>query len=110
MTDGADRTRGAITANTLMPFLVMGVLFILLFPLPPLLMDLFLVLNISLSMLILLMMFYLVRPMDLNVFPSLLLVMTLFRLSLNVASTKLILLQGNAGRVIDAFGKFVVGN
>ncbi|NQZ71329.1 MAG: FHIPEP family type III secretion protein, partial [Lentisphaeria bacterium] len=94
----------------MMPFLVMGVIFILLVPLPSLILDLLLVVNISIAVLILLMMFYLHEPMELSSFPALLLVITLFRLSLNVASTKLILLDGNAGNVIDAFGKFVVGN
>lgn len=87
-----------------------GILLVLLFPLPPLVLDLLIVCNISFSFLLLLLMFYVRNPLDLGSFPSLLLINTLFRLSLNVASTKLILLNGGAGTVINAFGHFVAGN
>jgi flagellar biosynthesis protein FlhA len=86
------------------------ILVTLLLPLPTLVLDLLLVLNVSLALLILLFMFYLHRPLEFSSFPSLLLILTLFRLSLNVASTKLILLDADAGNVIQAFGEFVVGN
>ncbi|MBI5575299.1 MAG: flagellar biosynthesis protein FlhA [Deltaproteobacteria bacterium] len=87
---------------------------IMLVPLPPILLDLFLSVSISLAVVILVISVYLQRPLDFSVFPSLLLMTTLFRLSLNVASVKLILLRGNegpdaAGHVIQAFGNFVVG-
>lgn len=78
-------------------------------PMPPMLLDLLLTLNISLSITILLIVMYVEEPLEFSVFPSLLLVVTLFRLSLNISSTRLILLGGNAGQVIQAFGDFVVG-
>lgn len=91
-----------------------GVLLAMLVPIPPLLLDLLLALNITLALLIFVISLYILRPLDLSVFPSLLLVLTLFRLSLNVASTRLVLLHGSegpsaAGRIINAFGSFVVG-
>ncbi len=97
-----------ISPDTIMPFLVVGVMFILLFPLPSPVLDILLVLSISIGVLVLLMMFYVEKPMELSSFPAMLLVLTLFRLSLNVASTKLILMDGNAGSVINAFGRFVI--
>lgn len=86
---------------------VMGVLFILFYPIPPAALDLFLALNISVSVLVLLTSIYLQHPVDFAVFPSLLLMLTLFRLSLNVASTRLILADAEAGAIIFAFGSFV---
>ncbi|MCM8534740.1 MAG: flagellar biosynthesis protein FlhA [Lentisphaeraceae bacterium] len=84
------------------------VLFLLIFKLPPMLLDLLLVVSISSGFLILLLTIYVDSPIKLSSFPSILLVMTLFRLGLNVSSTKLILLDGNAGQVIDTFGNFVI--
>jgi flagellar biosynthesis protein FlhA len=93
---------------------VVTVLIVMIIPLPPMLLDFLLALNITLSITILLIAMYTLKPLDFSIFPSLLLVMTLFRLSLNVASTRLILLHGNegplaAGKVIKSFGNFVVG-
>jgi flagellar biosynthesis protein FlhA len=81
---------------------------IMVVPLPPFLLDLLLSFNIAFSLVLLLASIYVTAPLDLSVFPSLMLVVTLFRLSLNVASTRLILGQANAGEVISAFGSFVV--
>ncbi|RMH46842.1 MAG: flagellar biosynthesis protein FlhA [Gammaproteobacteria bacterium] len=78
-------------------------------PMPPLMLDLLLTLNISISITILLIAMYVEEPLEFSIFPSLLLIVTLFRLSLNISSTRLILLNGQAGRVIEAFGDFVVG-
>jgi len=97
-------------ADVIFAFFVGAVLFILLFPLPTSLLSVFLVLNISLSLMLLLIVFYIKRPLEISAFPTILLTFTMFRLALNVASTKLILMDANAGSVIDAFGKFVVGN
>jgi flagellar biosynthesis protein FlhA len=108
MADAQQQGRRLLSADTVLPILVVGILFILLFPMPPILLDLLLVLNISIAMLVLLLMFYVSKPMELSSFPAMLLVLTLFRLALNVASTKLILLDAKAGSVIDAFGKFVI--
>ena len=93
---------------------VLLVLMIMMAPLPPMLMDMLLTINITIGLLILLTSIYVLKPMDFSVFPSLLLLTTLFRLSLNVATTRLILLHGQngpsaAGHVIESFGQFVVG-
>ncbi|OGP70166.1 MAG: flagellar biosynthesis protein FlhA [Deltaproteobacteria bacterium RBG_13_60_28] len=98
-------------------FVALGViitLLVMLFPMPPIVLDLLLSFNITFSLIILLVSLYTIRPIEFFIFPSLLLVTTLFRLSLNVASTRLILLHGYegmdaAGRVIRSFGSFVVG-
>ena len=86
-----------------------GIIAVLVIPLPPVLMDVLLSFNLATSFMIFLLTIYVKRPLDFSVFPSLLLMATLFRLSLNVASTRLILLHGYAGKVIQAFGYFVVG-
>ncbi|MGI8507785.1 MAG: FHIPEP family type III secretion protein, partial [Gemmatimonadaceae bacterium] len=88
---------------------VMFIIGVLIVPLPGMMLDLFLVTSISLSLVILLSALYTTNPLDFSSFPSMLLLMTLFRLSLNVASTRLILTHGQAGRVIQAFGEFVIG-
>ncbi|MCA9198103.1 MAG: FHIPEP family type III secretion protein [Planctomycetales bacterium] len=88
---------------------LLGVLVVLLIPLPPFLLDMMLTLNLGLTVTLLLITMSVTRPLDISVFPTLLLLLTLGRLSLNVATTRLILLNGNAGRLVDAFGGFVVG-
>jgi flagellar biosynthesis protein FlhA len=93
---------------------VIGILTVLIVPLPSILLDVLIAFNLTLSLLVLLVAMYIRRPLELSVFPSLLLVSTLYRLSLNVAATRLILLHGGegahaAGRVIQGFGQFVVG-
>jgi flagellar biosynthesis protein FlhA len=93
-------------------FCILGVMII---PIPPAFMDLFIALTLAFSMLILLLSIYTKRPLDFSTFPSVLLVMTFFRLSLNVASTRNILIRGGsdgagaAGDIIRAFGEYVVG-
>jgi flagellar biosynthesis protein FlhA len=92
---------------------LVGVLMMMVMPAPPWLLDLALVMSISLSLTILVVALYVQEPLDFSAFPSVLLFATLFRLALNVASTRLILLRGEegaaaAGRVIEAFGQFVV--
>src|SRR3954462_84758 len=78
-------------------------------PLPPQLLDLFISLNISAALAILVATLYMPRALDFSAFPSLLLITTLFRLAINVSVTHLVLLHGDAGNVVSAFGKFVVG-
>ncbi len=78
-------------------------------PLPPMLLDILLTLNISLSVIILLVCLFIKEPLEYSSFPIILLVATIFRLGLNVSSTRLILLHGAAGEVINSFGQFVVG-
>jgi flagellar biosynthesis protein FlhA len=85
-----------------------GTVMLLVLPVPPFLLDLMLTVSIAVSLLILLVILYVREPAEFSGFPSLLLFVTLFRLALNVASTRLILLDGNAGHVIEAFGTFVV--
>lgn len=88
---------------------VLGIVGIMLIPLPPIALDLLLATNLSCSILLLLITLGVRRALDLSVFPSLLLVLTLYRLSLNVASTRRILLSADGGNLVDAFGSFVVG-
>ncbi|HWR28929.1 MAG TPA: flagellar biosynthesis protein FlhA [Negativicutes bacterium] len=88
---------------------VVTIVMMMIIPLPTFLLDLLLALNITLSLTIVMISIYNVEPLQFSVFPSLLLVTTLFRLALNVSSTRLILLYGYAGEVIMAFGTFVVG-
>ncbi len=90
------------------------VLGIMLLPVPAFALDIFLSISISIAIVILLTSVYIKKPLDFSVFPSLLLMVTLYRLSLNIATTRIILLKGNegpeaAGRVIKSFGNFVVG-
>lgn len=89
-------------------FAVIGILLVLFAPIPPVLIDLLIVLNFALALTILLLTFYVAKPVSFSTFPSLLLVATLFRLSLNVAATRLILTGAFAGQVIGAIGTFAV--
>ncbi|MFC3689514.1 flagellar biosynthesis protein FlhA [Aquipuribacter hungaricus] len=91
------------------PLGVVGIVMLLVVPLPAVMLDGLIVLNIALSLLVLLTAMYVARPLDFSIFPALLLVLTLYRLGLNVASTRLVLLDGYAGEVIHAFGEFVIG-
>jgi flagellar biosynthesis protein FlhA len=107
---------GTLTKNSdiLMAIGVIAILIIMIIPLPSWLLDILLSCNITFSVIVLLVSMYTAHALDFSVFPSLLLVATLFRLSLNIASTRLILFYGNegpsaAGEVIKAFGSFVVG-
>ena len=92
-----------------MVLLVLGVLVVLFAPIPSPLLDFLILTNFSFAFLILLLTFYMARPVEFSTFPSLLLIATLFRLSLNVAATRLILSDGDAGKVIGAIGAYVVG-
>ena len=96
------------------PIGVLGIVLAMIAPLPPFLMDVLISSNITLSVIVLLVSLYITKPVDFSVFPTTLLLMTLFRLALNISSARLILLNGNtgtsaAGQVIQAFGAFVVG-
>ncbi len=88
---------------------LVGILVVMIIPVPPFMIDLLLTLDISLALVILVVVLYTTEPLQLSVFPGLLLMATLFRLSLNVATTRLILGQAYAGRLIESFGTFVVG-
>ncbi|MBI2413275.1 MAG: flagellar biosynthesis protein FlhA [Deltaproteobacteria bacterium] len=98
----------------IVPIGIVGILFVMILPVPSLALDLLLTFNITVAIIILLVAVYIEKPLDFSTFPILLLITTLFRLSLNVASTRLILLHGAdgpsaAGEVIKSFGNFVVG-
>src|SRR3989304_3197416 len=96
-------------SELLLSLALLGVLVVLLVPLPPVLLDLLLAFNLGITILLLLVTLSARQPLDFSVFPSVLLLMTLLRLSLNVATTRLILLHGSAGKIVSAFGNFVVG-
>ena len=107
---------GFLTKNSdvMMGFAAMCILMVMIIPIPAMMLDLFLTFNITFAIVILLVGMYVFRPLEFSAFPSILLLVTLFRLALNIASTRLILLHGNegvhaAGGVIKAFGSFVVG-
>jgi flagellar biosynthesis protein FlhA len=91
------------------PLGVIGIIVMMVVPLPTFLLDLLIALNITGALLILLIAMFVQRPLDFSVFPALLLVATLFRLALNISATRLVLRDGDAGKVIHAFGSFVVG-
>lgn len=87
---------------------IIMILSIMILPFPAGLMDFFLALNISLSIVVLLVAFYTLKPLEFAVFPGMLLILTLFRLSLNIGTTRLILSEGYAGSIIESFGGFIV--
>ena len=96
------------------PVAVLAIVVALITPLPPIVLDLLIVVDIMMSVIVLMVAMHILKPVDFSVFPTTLLLLTLFRLSLNVSSARLILLNGNsgtaaAGSVIEAFGSFVVG-
>ena len=100
--------------HLLVPVALLAVVLLMIVPLPPLLLDLLLSVDIGLAVVLLLTSIYVKTPVEFSVFPSLLLLLTMIRLSLNIASTRLVLLNGGdgteaAGGVIQAFGQFVVG-
>jgi flagellar biosynthesis protein FlhA len=101
---------GRLLRNTdlLLTFGIFGTVFLLVMPIPPFLMDLLLAMSIGSALLILLITLYVKDPSEFSVFPTILLAVTLYRLGLNVATTRLILLDGYAGQVINTFGNFVV--
>lgn len=112
--DGNSTMDKAGASSALVPMAVIGILFVMIVPLPTVLLDILLSVSLTFSIVILLMSMYVLKPLHFSAFPSVLLIVTLLRLSLNVASTRLILLHGNegteaAGQVIKAFGTFVVG-
>ncbi|GAA2504473.1 flagellar biosynthesis protein FlhA [Winogradskya humida] len=91
------------------PVGVIGIIVMMVVPLPTFLLDLLIATNITIALLVLLVSMFVQKPLDFSVFPALLLVMTLFRLALNISATRLVLRDGDAGKVIHAFGDFVVG-
>jgi flagellar biosynthesis protein FlhA len=111
---GKNKVQGAMWMTTVVPVALVVTLFILVLPIPTWLLDIFIAGNITLSLVILFSSLYITRPLDFSSFPAILLISTLFRLALNVATTRIVLISGDqgtdaAGEVIQAFGEFVVG-
>src|SRR5918997_4152008 len=110
------RFGGAATLRSLAgPFLIILILSMMILPLPLVALDLLFTFNIAFSVMVLLTAMYTVRPLEFAIFPTVLVVTTLLRLSLNVASTRVVLIEGHtgsaaAGKVIESFGHFVVGD
>ncbi len=108
--DANAKSRGGVAA----PLILMALLAMIIVPLPPLMLDVLFSFNIALSLVVLLVAVYVLKPLEFAVFPSILLITTLMRLALNVASTRVVLLDGHtgpdaAGQVIASFGEFVIG-
>ena len=106
--------RDLLRAGIGVPVGVLAVLAMVILPLPPMALDVLFTFNIALSIVIVMAVFYVARPIEFGVFPTVLLLATLLRLALNVASTRVVLLHGHsgpqaAGHVIESFGEFVVG-
>jgi flagellar biosynthesis protein FlhA len=109
-----DRFKYSIKNGLGAPIMIIGMLAMVILPLPPLLLDILFTFNITFALIILLVVVYSDRPMDFSIFPMVILIATLLRLSLNVASTRVVLLYGNegpdaAGKVIQSFGEVVIG-
>src|SRR5678815_3601351 len=106
--------KSLIRAGLGLPIGVLAALAMVVLPLPPIALDVLFTFNIALSLVIVMAVFYVARPIEFGVFPTVLLLATLLRLALNVASTRVVLLHGHsgshaAGRVIESFGEFVIG-
>ena len=109
-----DGLKGLGRGSLGIPLILMMLLAMIILPIPALLLDIFFTFNIALSLVVLLVSVYALRPLDFAAFPTILLVATLLRLGLNVASTRVVLLEGHeggdaAGKVIEAFGNVVIG-
>src|SRR5690349_23276722 len=105
--------RSRLNAEATVPVVLVGIVLLMVVPLPAIMLDMLLATSIGLSIALLLISIHIEKPLELSVFPSILLFVTLFRLALNVASTRLILLQGSegphaAGAVIHAFGDLII--
>ncbi len=108
------KLKNALQSGLGIPIAVLALLGMVTIPMPPFLLDIFFTFNIALSLVVLALTLYAKRPLDFAIFPTIILLATLFRLSLNIASTRVILLEGHnggaaAGHVIEAFGEFVIG-
>ena len=105
---------GELLRGVAAPMLVVAILAMMVLPLPPLALDMLFTINIAIALMVMMVAAYMIRPLDFAAFPSVLLLTTLMRLSLNVASTRVVLLEGHtgagaAGAVIEAFGHFLIG-
>src|ERR1700719_275357 len=114
MADITPNTKTSSPGEWLVPVTTVATVFVMLVPVPAIVLDLFLATSMTLGVVVLLSALYILKPVQFSVFPTLLLFLTLFRISLNIASSRRILLHGTegaaaAGSVIQAFGQFVVG-
>jgi len=114
MTSGLSRAGTMVRQGAAAPLILLALLAMVVVPLPPIMLDALFTFNIALSLVVVLAVIYVSRPLDFTVFPTVLLMTTLLRLALNVASTRVVLLNGHegtaaAGKVIESFGEFVVG-
>ena len=96
-------------ADIITAFVVIGTVFMMIIPLPARLLDVFIAFNITFSIIVILLTLFITDVLELSIFPTLLLITTLFGIGLNVSSTRLILLKADAGKIISSFGQFVVG-
>ena len=94
--------------DIMLALMLMGIIFMIILPLPLFLIDMLIVINLTIALVLLMMAVYVTTPLDFASFPSVLLLSTLFRLALSISTTRLILLNADAGKVIDTFGNFVV--
>ena len=97
------------SGDAILGLFVIGIIFLIIIPLPDSILSVFLILNVSVAAMILMSSLFSKEPLDLSLFPTMLLLTTLFRLGLNISSTRLILRDGYAGEVVQAFGEFVSG-
>ncbi|WP_252090992.1 type III secretion system export apparatus subunit SctV [Pseudomonas sp. MWU13-3659] len=95
--------------DLMLAVMLLAVVFMMILPLPPLLLDILIALNMTISVVLLMMSVYINSPLHFSVFPSVLLVTTLFRLALSISTTRMILLEADAGQIVQTFGHFVVG-
>ncbi|MCY4153879.1 MAG: type III secretion system export apparatus subunit SctV [Gammaproteobacteria bacterium] len=95
--------------DIMLALLLMGIIFMIILPLPVFVIDMLIVINLTIAMVLLMMSVYVGSPLDFAAFPAVLLLSTLFRLALAISTTRLILLQADAGKVVETFGNFVVG-
>ena len=95
--------------DLIVAILMLVAIAMIIIPLPTWLVDVLIAVNIMLSMLVLLVVFYIERPVEFSSFPSVILILTLFRLAITITTARLILLQADAGEIVSAFGTFVVG-
>lgn len=95
--------------DIMVAFGVMGIVMMIIIPMPTAILDVFIALNITIGTVIILLTMFTTEVLQFSVFPTMLLITTLFRLGLNISSTRLILRDGYAGKIIDTFGKFVTG-
>ena len=108
------RRHGPLLQGVAAPLLVVAILAMMVLPMPPWLLDAFFTVNIAVALMVMMVAAYMIKPLDFAAFPTVLLLTTLMRLSLNVASTRVVLLEGHtgpaaAGKVIEAFGHFLIG-